>query len=238
MPIATILVIWACITTAESLASKRPYIIVIAFVVGMLLTPPDVISQTLLALPMWLLFELGLVMSKLYTKKTDAEESSENPEPETAANSTAHNSATQTAATASSVNSETTVTETAVDEQYRPLSEDEMDAELDRIEAAEKEGAGDNKLQEDIADSLEGEGEPHPEFEPISEEEARRLDHPEEYPDKEENPEIVMENVSQLELIDEGIKISTLFEEPKIIADVQVTRIDFMNGKVFLGSSK
>ena len=187
VPIATILVIWAGITTAESLAAKRPYIIVIAFVVGMLLTPPDVISQTLLALPMWLLFELGLVMSKLYTKKTDAEVSTENPDPKTAANSTAHNSATQTAATASNVNSETTATETAVDEQYRPLSDDEMDAELDRIEAAEKEDTGDNNREEDVGDSREDE--PHPEFEPISEEEARRLDHPDEYPGSKDDSE-------------------------------------------------
>lgn len=64
IPIATVLLIWSGITTAENLASKRRYIIVGCFVLGMLLTPPDIISQALLALPMWLLFELGLVLGR------------------------------------------------------------------------------------------------------------------------------------------------------------------------------
>jgi len=64
VPIATILLVWSGITTRESLARKRPYVIVAAFVLGMLLTPPDVISQTLLAVPMWLLYELGLLFSR------------------------------------------------------------------------------------------------------------------------------------------------------------------------------
>ncbi len=66
VPIATILLVWAGFTTPESLRQKRPYVIVGAFVLGMLLTPPDAISQTLLAIPMWALFELGLVFSKIY----------------------------------------------------------------------------------------------------------------------------------------------------------------------------
>ncbi|KZZ62481.1 hypothetical protein A3762_23260 [Oleiphilus sp. HI0125] len=56
-------------TSTASLSEKRPYLVVGCFVVGMLLTPPDVISQTLLALPMWLLFEIGLLFSKLIEKK-------------------------------------------------------------------------------------------------------------------------------------------------------------------------
>ena len=64
VPIATIVLVWSGITTRESLARKRPYVIVAAFVIGMLLTPPDVISQTLLAVPMWLLYELGLLFSR------------------------------------------------------------------------------------------------------------------------------------------------------------------------------
>ena len=63
------LLIWTGVSTAESLAEKRPYIIVGAFVVAMLITPPDVISQTLLALPVWLLFELGLICSRFLPKK-------------------------------------------------------------------------------------------------------------------------------------------------------------------------
>ena len=66
MPIATILLISTGTTTAEKLATKRPYVIVGAFVVGMILTPPDMISQILLAVPMWLLFELGLFLSKFF----------------------------------------------------------------------------------------------------------------------------------------------------------------------------
>lgn len=69
VPIATLILIWTGASTVESLAEKRPYIIVGAFVIGMLLTPPDVISQTLLALPVWLLFELGLFCSRWLPKR-------------------------------------------------------------------------------------------------------------------------------------------------------------------------
>lgn len=69
VPIATILVISMGMTTADKLAEKRPYIIVVAFIAGMLLTPPDVISQMLLAVPMWILFEFGLIFSRLLTRK-------------------------------------------------------------------------------------------------------------------------------------------------------------------------
>jgi len=64
VPIATVLLVKAGITTPESLISKRPYIIVGAFVVGMLLTPPDIFSQTMLAVPVWVLFEVGVVLSR------------------------------------------------------------------------------------------------------------------------------------------------------------------------------
>ena len=57
------------------MAKKRPYIIVGAFVIGMLLTPPDVISQSLLAIPMWMLFEIGLIMSRLFIKPKELDES-------------------------------------------------------------------------------------------------------------------------------------------------------------------
>ncbi|MGB1256952.1 MAG: twin-arginine translocase subunit TatC, partial [Thiolinea sp.] len=69
MPVATILLISTGMATRESLAKKRPYVIVGAFVVGMLLTPPDVISQLMLAIPMWILFEIGLVASSLFAKQ-------------------------------------------------------------------------------------------------------------------------------------------------------------------------
>ena len=111
VPIATILLVWSGATTPESLAAKRPYLIVGAFVIGMLLTPPDIFSQTLLALPMWLLFELGLLMSRYYVKKRDAQAGD------------------------------------AEDEEYRPLSEAEMEAELDQMDQAEfgEEKQGDDK---------------------------------------------------------------------------------------------
>lgn len=69
VPIATILLVWTGFTTPDQLVSKRPYIIVGAFVFGMMLTPPDIISQTLLALPMWVLFELGVIFSRIYVRK-------------------------------------------------------------------------------------------------------------------------------------------------------------------------
>ena len=69
MPIASVILIWTGVTSSESLALKRPYIIVGCFVFGMLLTPPDVISQSLLAIPMWLLFELGIFFGKLLEHK-------------------------------------------------------------------------------------------------------------------------------------------------------------------------
>ena len=68
IPIAIILMCWTGFTTVDSLKEKRPYIVVGAFVIGMLLTPPDIISQTLLALPMLLLFEMGLLIARFYQK--------------------------------------------------------------------------------------------------------------------------------------------------------------------------
>lgn len=68
IPIAIILLCWTGVTTPAKLRTKRPYIVVGAFVIGMLLTPPDVISQTLLALPMLLLFELGVFIASLQSK--------------------------------------------------------------------------------------------------------------------------------------------------------------------------
>jgi len=64
VPVATVLMVRMGVTTTKSLAAKRPYIIVGAFVVGMLLTPPDLFSQTMLAIPVWILFEIGLYISK------------------------------------------------------------------------------------------------------------------------------------------------------------------------------
>jgi sec-independent protein translocase protein TatC len=77
IPIAIILLCWTGVTTPASLRTKRPYIVVGAFVVGMLLTPPDIISQTMLALPMLLLFELGIIIASVYYRTEEETESKE-----------------------------------------------------------------------------------------------------------------------------------------------------------------
>lgn len=74
VPIATILLVWSGVVTPDTLRKQRPYVIVAAFVIGMLLTPPDVISQTLLALPMWILYELGIVLSRYFVRTPSVEE--------------------------------------------------------------------------------------------------------------------------------------------------------------------
>lgn len=71
IPIAAVILIWSGITTPEALAQKRPYIIVGCFVFGMLLTPPDVISQSLLAIPMWMLFEVGVFFGRFVESHHD-----------------------------------------------------------------------------------------------------------------------------------------------------------------------
>ena len=73
VPIATLLLVWSRVTTVESLRRKRPYIVVGCFVVGMLLTPPDVISQVLLALPTWVLFEIGILFASVIERRRAAE---------------------------------------------------------------------------------------------------------------------------------------------------------------------
>jgi len=77
IPVATFLLVRSGIVTADKLADNRPYIILLAFFVGMLLTPPDVISQILLAVPIWLLFESGLILSRHYGNKHAARDEDE-----------------------------------------------------------------------------------------------------------------------------------------------------------------
>lgn len=79
VPVAIVLLCWTGVTTPEMLRQKRPYMLVGAFVVGMLLTPPDVFSQTLLAIPMYCLFEVGVFCSRFYVGKgrQDREEEQE-----------------------------------------------------------------------------------------------------------------------------------------------------------------
>lgn len=77
VPIATVLVVWTGLTTPKKLSNARPYVFLGAFVVGMFLTPPDLISQTLLAVPVYLLFELGILMSKVFVRRKEEPEEEE-----------------------------------------------------------------------------------------------------------------------------------------------------------------
>ena len=114
VPIATIILVAIGITTPEKLSEKRPYVIVGAFIIGMLLTPPDIISQVLLALPMWILFEAGLIASRIIFKDREKVEDDDDYDDDDEANSIKPDAAEGS------------------------LSDEEMDAELDRIEEEEK----------------------------------------------------------------------------------------------------
>ena len=123
VPIATIILVWMGVTTPESLASKRPYIIVGAFVIGMMLTPPDVISQTLLAVPMWILFEIVVIFSKGFVRSDNPEEGSG----ETGAVGDEDNGRGMSAAAAAS----------SAETDFEPLTPEQMEEELKRIEEQE-----------------------------------------------------------------------------------------------------
>ncbi len=95
VPVVVVLLVKMGLVSVAKLKEVRPYMIVGAFVVGAIFTPPDVVSQFMLAMPLWLLYELGILVSGFVSKPAEAEA-------------------------------------------YQPLSEAEMDAELDRAAAAEK----------------------------------------------------------------------------------------------------
>jgi sec-independent protein translocase protein TatC len=78
VPILTVVSVYTGITTREALSAKRPYVIVAAFVIGMVLTPPDVVSQTLMAVPMWLLFEVGMLVLAVTARNHRREERAAN----------------------------------------------------------------------------------------------------------------------------------------------------------------
>ena len=111
VPIATIILVAIGITTPQKLGEKRPFVIVGAFIIGMLLTPPDIISQVLLALPIWILFEAGLIASKIIFKDREFEAGDEED--------------LEDEMTAASV------------PDHQPLTDAEMEAELDQAEADE-----------------------------------------------------------------------------------------------------
>ncbi|MDA7825845.1 twin-arginine translocase subunit TatC [Porticoccaceae bacterium] len=70
IPVAVVILSWIGTVNPNKLAKKRPYVFVLCFIVGMLLTPPDIISQALLAIPMWLLFEVGILFGRLVSNKS------------------------------------------------------------------------------------------------------------------------------------------------------------------------
>jgi sec-independent protein translocase protein TatC len=80
VPIATIILVAVGITTPKKLGQMRPYVIVGAFVIGMLLTPPDIISQVLLAVPMWILFEAGLIAATIMFKDRNMDSADDDEE--------------------------------------------------------------------------------------------------------------------------------------------------------------
>ena len=150
VPIATILLVLAGMTTPDKLAQKRPFVVVGAFIIGMLLTPPDVISQTLLALPIWLLFEVGIFFSRLLKRKPKASEEEKS----------IGGALTTTGAAAASGSSEAKqeVYEGEYeddDDEYRPLTDEEMEAELDAMDDDEDDVSEEGDDKDDEAEPTE-----------------------------------------------------------------------------------
>lgn len=144
VPVATVLLVAIGVVTPQKLSSIRPYVIVAAFTIGMLLTPPDVISQVLLAVPMWMLYELGILFSRMVRPKADEEDDEDAApaaDPATGAEGTEENSIhpAPAAASASGVALQAEAAGGDDDEEYRPLTEEEMEAELDSLEFVEDE---------------------------------------------------------------------------------------------------
>ena len=82
IPIAVFLCIWAGLAEPDSLAEKRPYVVVGCFVVAMMLTPPDPFTQSMLALPMWALFEVGIFAGRLPRKRQEQREKEDQQAPD------------------------------------------------------------------------------------------------------------------------------------------------------------
>ncbi len=82
IPIAVFLCIWAGLAEPDSLAEKRPYVVVGCFVVAMMLTPPDPFTQSMLALPMWALFELGIFAGRFTRKRQEQREKEDQQAPD------------------------------------------------------------------------------------------------------------------------------------------------------------
>ena len=143
VPIATILLCWTGMTSPDKLAEKRRYFIVGVLVVSMLMTPPDVISQLLLGIPMWLLFEAGIFFARRIVPKRDSDEDDYDDEensimPDAAAEA-ATTTTTVTGAAGHDVPAENSDDEEEFEEPYVEPSDEEVEAEFDRIESEEEE---------------------------------------------------------------------------------------------------
>jgi sec-independent protein translocase protein TatC len=121
VPIATIILVAMGLTTPQKLGEKRPYIVVGAFILGMLLTPPDLISQVLLALPILILFEAGLIASKMIFKDREQDSDDEDDEEEDEEEDEDEDGDTAVAPVSD----------------HQPLTDEEMEAELDQAETDE-----------------------------------------------------------------------------------------------------
>ncbi|MCK5647443.1 MAG: twin-arginine translocase subunit TatC [Gammaproteobacteria bacterium] len=132
VPIVTIVLTITGVTNADKLAAKRPYVIVGSFVVGMLLTPPDIISQTLLAIPVWLLFELGIVFSRIIGNRKAREEKEANDK------TSAGNNEPSAGDKEPSADNEEHSADDSEEPRYKAMTDAEMEAELDAIEREEK----------------------------------------------------------------------------------------------------
>lgn len=137
VPIVTVLLIITGMASTEKLSHSRPYIVVGAFVIAMLLTPPDIISQTLLAVPMWLLFEIGLLVGayviKRRRKNSESNQDNPNPDDPNPRDPSPQSSTTQRQGS----ESETTQPEYDFDDRYADQVDDDLDwdAEFDKIES-------------------------------------------------------------------------------------------------------
>ncbi len=148
VPVATVLLVWTGVVTPADLIAKRPYVIVGAFLVGAVLTPPDVLSQTMLAIPMWLLFEVGVYCSKLllrYRDQGEAGSAPDEPPPHTGPTPkppkpAAPSSPSPAAATAGEtlVGAEIEPGHLQEPGRFVPLTPEQMETELAAIEAAEQ----------------------------------------------------------------------------------------------------
>lgn len=137
IPIATIILVALGMTTPNKMAEKRPYVIVGVFIIGMLLTPPDVISQVMLAVPMWLLFESGVLASRYIFADKLKKQAQEDAQAAAADAAAANDPAEGNSIYGDDfevVNDPADANDSGHSE-YEPLTEEEMEAELDRMDA-------------------------------------------------------------------------------------------------------